>query len=179
MANNFFLNQDPLLFQNSYNGQPFDDSAFKRQMNDAMLQYKTLQQQQQSQNADFSSIDYLGNLDNLMKSLNSTEETALSENTEYQRLNAELTNMIQKELMASIRWRINSNPVASKNIERQMEIIKATKDSADAEQRKNLNEINDYVKNYSNITFDEYRRIKNGENKTGEKPKAKNISHEN
>ena len=72
--------------------------------------------------------------------------------------------------MSSIKWHINSNPTASKNIEQQIVIIKATKDSVDAEQRKNLNEINDYVKNYSNITFDEYRRIKNGENKSGVSP---------
>ena len=78
--------------------------------------------------------------------------------------------MIQKELIASIKWHINSNPAASKNIERQMEIIKSAKDAVDTEQRKNLNEINDYVKNYSNITFDEYRRIRNGENKSGVSP---------
>ena len=55
-----------------------------------------------------------------------------------------------------------------------MEIIKSAKDAVDTEQRKNLNEINDYVKNYSNITFDEYRRIKNGENKSGKGPLNEN-----
>lgn len=177
MANNFFLNQDPLLFQNSYTPRFDDGMNYKKQMNDAMLQYKMLQQQQ-GQATDLGATDYLGNLDNMMKSLSSAEEATLKENTEYQRLNAELTDMIQKELMASIKWHINSNPNASKNIERQIEIMKMAKDTADAEQRKNLNEINDYVKNYSNITFDEYRRIKNGENKTGGKPLNKK-EHEN
>lgn len=168
MANNFFLNQDPLLFQNSYPSNFSDDTSFKKQMNDAMLQYKMLQQQRQT--VDLGATDYIGDLDSLLKTLSSAEEAALKDNAEYQKLNADLTNMIQKELMSSIKWHINSNPTASKNIEQQIVIIKATKDSVDAEQRKNLNEINDYVKNYSNITFDEYRRIKNGENKSGVSP---------
>lgn len=171
MANNFFLNQDPLLFQNSYTPKFEDTSVYKKQLNDAMLQYKTLQQQ--GQVPEFGNIDYLGNLDNLMKTLNSNEEDALKENSEYQSLNTELSNMIQKELIANIKWHINSNPNASKNIERQMEIIKNVKNAIDIEQRKNLNEINDYVKNYSNITFDEYRKIKNGT-----KPLT-NVEHEN
>ena len=168
MANNFFLNQDPLLFQNSYPSNFGDDTSFKKQMNDAMLQYKMLQQQRQT--VDLGATDYIGDLDSLLKTLSSAEEAALKDNAEYQKLNADLTNMIQKELMSSIKWHINSNPTASKNIEQKIVIIKATKDSVDAEQRKNLNEINDYVKNYSNITFDEYRRIKNGENKSGVSP---------
>lgn len=172
MANNFFLNQDPLLLQNSYPSNFGDDAAFKKQMNDAMLQYKMLQQQRQS--VDLGATDYIGNLDSLMKTLSGAEETVLQENVEYQKLNKELTDMIQKELIASIKWHINSNPAATKNIERQMEIIKSAKDAVDTEQRKNLNEINDYVKNYSNITFDEYRRIKNGENKSGKSPLNEN-----
>lgn len=67
MANNFFLNQDPLLLQNSYPSNFGDDAGFKKQMNDAMLQYKMLQQQRQS--VDLGATDYIGNLDSLMKTL--------------------------------------------------------------------------------------------------------------
>ena len=72
------------------------------------------------------------------------------------------------------------NPTAVKNIERQMDIIKETNNNLENEQRRNILELNDYVKNYSNITFEEYKRIKNGEQsqeKTNNKPK-KNTKQE-
>ena len=30
------------------------------------------------------------------------------------------------------------------------------------EEKQNFNELNDYMKNYSHLTFDEYRKLKNG-----------------
>lgn len=62
--------------------------------------------------------------------------------------------------MSLIRNKINCNPNAVRNIERQMEILKETNSIIEDEKRRNLNELNDYIKNYSNITFDEYKKKK-------------------
>lgn len=163
MANNFFLNQDPLLFQSSFN-QPSDDEALQRQINDTIMRYNLMQKQRENFNKE-GMTDYIGELDKLNKSLDENGVSILMSNPEYMKLHGELQNIIQDEILANIKWKINTNQNAVKNIEQQMNIIKETHKSIETEQRKNLLELNDYVKNYSDITFDEYKRIKNGEPK--------------
>lgn len=140
MANNFFLNNDPLLF--SGNGM------------DRLSEFEQYQRPQAQQ------YDYLGELDDAVKRASSIQNT-LNSDAEYARLSVDLQRMIQNELMSSIRWRLNSNPIAVKNMQRQMEIIQRESAMADEEQRRNLDEINDYIKNHSDITFDEYKKNKN------------------
>lgn len=152
MANNFYLN-DPLLFQSSYSKGMESEEDIKRQFTDFMTKYNSRQSQPLSR-------DYVGELEDAVKSITPTSSDSLSANEEYNDLRASLSEMIQYELMQTIRWKINSNANAVKNIERQLELIKESNRASDDEQRRNLTEINDYIKNYSNMTFDEYRRMK-------------------
>jgi hypothetical protein len=41
------------------------------------------------------------------------------------------------------------------------EIINTAKKEKNDENNRNLMELNDYIKNYSDLTFDEYKRLKN------------------
>lgn len=161
--NNFFLNQDPLLFKNTYSS-PYqvdpESQQMRQQLNDALIQYQNLQQQ----TAQPQIKDYLGELDTSLKNLSDSAVEYLNSDDEYKKLNVELQAMIQQEIMRSVKWKINNNASAIKNIQRQSEIIEQANKKIEAEERKNLSELNDYVKNYSNITFDEYKRIKNGNN---------------
>lgn len=154
-SNNFFLNNDPLLYHSNY-GRNYDDNT----LNDMVNQFKLMQQQQQPQQ-NYQQYDHLGELDRLMKNVNPNTIVLLADNAEYQKLSQDLTSLIQNELMSSIRWKINGNQEAIKNIQRQMELINNANKTLEDEQRQNLNELNDYVKNYSNITFEEYKKIKN------------------
>ncbi|MBR5297239.1 MAG: hypothetical protein IKU29_05145, partial [Parabacteroides sp.] len=104
--------------------------------------------------------DVLSELDSMTKNLNEDVVTSLQSNAEYNNLNNAIQQLIQEELMRSVRWKINANPEAVKKIERMKDIISATNSQYEAEERRNMQEINDYLKNYSNITFDEYRKIK-------------------
>lgn len=158
MANNFFLSQDPLLFQNPYSRNSLNEEETRKQFLETMNQYRNIQQKD---NIIPSIKDYLGELDNLTKNLNKNILNTLNQDEEYKKLNYELTTLIQTEIMSNIKWKINTNQDAIKNIERQTEIINKANQRLDEEQRQSLNELNDYVKNYSNITFDEYRKIKN------------------
>jgi hypothetical protein len=162
MANNFYLN-DPLLFQTPYSRGVESEEDIKRQFTDFMTKYNSRQSQQQSR-------DYVGELEEAVKTITSTSSDSLSANEEYNDLRASLSEMIQYELMQTIRWKINSNASAVKNIERQLELIKESNRASDDEQRRNLTEINDYIKNYSNMTFDEYRKMK----ESGDNQKKKN-----
>lgn len=154
--NNFFLNNDPLLYQSNY--RSIDDNPINAIAN----QYNKLIQQQSQPT--YQQYDYVGELDRLIKNVNPNAIAELSTNEEYQRLNGELGALIQNELMASIKWKINDNPDAIRNIKRQTELINGSTKKLEEEQRQNLNDLNDYVKNYSNITFDEYKKIKNDTN---------------
>lgn len=158
-SNNFYLNSDPLLFgsSNSFNKTEED---IKNQLNDAIMQYKLLQQRENSLQQNYVK-DYIGDLDTVVKNVGeSTMQEITTNNSEYVKLHNELQEIVQYELLMLIKNKLNTNQTAITNIQKQIDIINNTKIKVDDEQRKNLSELNDYVKNYSNITFDDYKKLK-------------------
>lgn len=162
--NNFVFSQDPVLFQSTIPMQtPFNDVAeMKKQFDASVAQYQAMQQQfpqmQQSKN---SQIDYLGELDNLTKNVDSDVAETLSVNVDYLRINNELQAMIQEEMIKNVKWSINNNPEAINKMTSLRDIILSTKKEKSDENSRNLMELNDYIKNYSDLTFDEYKKLKN------------------
>ena len=98
--------------------------------------------------------------DNMIKGLDESIAQSLLEDEEYININNHIQGLIQEELMKSVRWKINSNPDAVQKIERLKVIIKNASKEKEAEEKRSLAELNDYIKNYSSLTFDEYRRLK-------------------
>lgn len=162
--NNFVFSQDPVLFQSTIPMQaPFNDVVeMKKQFDASVAQYQAMQQQfpqmQQSKN---SQIDYLGELDNLTKNVDSDVAETLSVNVDYLRINNELQTMIQEEMIKNVKWSINNNPEAINKMTSLRDIILSTKKEKSDENSRNLMELNDYIKNYSDLTFDEYKKLKN------------------
>lgn len=152
--NNYIFSQDPLLFQRPIQ-QPLDDGHLRLQLEQAMQQYQNLQQPPQT-----PPKDVLGELDNMIKGLDESIAQSLLEDEEYININNHIQGLIQEELMKSVRWKINSNPDAVQKIERLKVIIKNASKEKEAEEKRSLAELNDYIKNYSSLTFDEYRRLK-------------------
>lgn len=175
--NNFFLSQDPLLFQSPYSqplhNMPADDGQLRQQLNDAYLRYKDAQERTSKQQA---YDDYIGELDLAMKNASEDAVKALNENEEYLSLNAQLQEMVQKEIMTSIKWRLNSNPSVVRIVQRQKELIDETNREIAEEEKRNMNELNDYMKNYSDMTFNEYKQVKQKARKNNKK---KEISDDN
>ena len=142
--NNFFLNQnDPLLHNGMYESIP----------NPIILQ-----QMQQSQHKDI-----IGELDNALKSLSPSMVERLSQDQKFSTLNTEFQNIVQQELLSLVRNKLNVNPKIQNNITEQLSIIDETKRNIEKEKEASINEMNDYMSNYAHLTFDEYRRMKNGE----------------
>ena len=56
---------------------------------------------------------------------------------------------------------VNSNPEAVSKMERLKDIITLAKKEKTDENNRNLMELNDYIKNYSDLTFNEYKQLKN------------------
>ena len=141
--NNFFLNQpDPLLQNGMYENIP----------------QSILLQQVQSQLK-----DNIGELDNALKSLSPSVLERLTHDSKFTTLNAEFQNIVQQELLSLVRNKLNINPNIVNNIKEQIGIIEETKRNIEKEKEASINEMNDYMNNYAHLTFDEYRRMKNGE----------------
>lgn len=107
--------------------------------------------------------DWLGELDKITKNLSKEELALLGDNQEFITLSSITQQAIQDEMMFLVKSRLNNRPDVVDNIKKQIEIININKDCIDREQRQGLSELNDYMKNYSHLTFDEYKRLKNGE----------------
>lgn len=158
--NNFvFGSADPLLYgatvpRNEYQSEP----DIKRQLDAVMQQY---QQLQQSKNIDKQpQKDWLGNFDDTLKSLDPDIAEQLSEDQEFSQLNALVQNDIQAEIMSSIRWKLNSKPETVNRIKRMMDIIDRYNRNKQNEDKRQMAEITDYLQNYSDMTFNEYKKLK-------------------
>ena len=144
--NNFFLNQpDPLLHNGMYENMP----------NPILFQQMQQQQQQFKDN--------VGELDEALKALTPSMAERLSQDQKFSELNTEFQTIVQQELLLLVRNKLNMNPKIQNNIKEQLSIIEETKRNIEKEKEASINEMNDYMNNYAHLTFDEYRRMKNGE----------------
>ena len=160
--NNFVFSQDPLLYSSLLAKQnPQAEYDMKRQLDDAMIQYQQMMQAQQPQKQT-QQKDYLGEIDDMIRGLDEDVALNLSADAEYMKLNNDLQKMIQEEMMKSVRWKINSNPDAVSKMDRLKVLINDAKKVKNDEERKVMADINDYIKNYADLTFEEYKQLKYG-----------------
>ena len=158
--NNFvFGSTDPLLYNTIVpkSGEYMQETDIKRQLDNVMQQY---QQLQQSKQADTPTKDWLGDFDRMLKSLDPDIADALSNDQEFVQLNNSVQQDIQNEIMITIKWKLNSKQDTVQRVKKMMEIIDTyNKDKAN-EDKKNLAELTDYIQNYSDMTFNEYKQMK-------------------
>ena len=140
--NNIFLNNDPLLTQ------PTPQYVPQFMTNEAMMIPK----------------DWLGDLDRTLKSLEPSVLEQLNGNEEFVSLHGTIQSTIQEELMNLIKNKLNMSSPIIENVKRQLTIIKDISNKTKEIERQSMSELSDYMKNYSHLTFDEYKKIKSGEN---------------
>lgn len=166
--NNFvFSGSDPLLYNtmaSNVQRQMPPEMDVRQQLDNALAQYQQAQQnllaKQPPQLPEKEQKDYLGELDEMVKELDEEVMGRLQVNEEFITLNAEIQQMIQNEIMKSVRWKINSNPEAISKIETLKKTIKTAQKEQQAEEKRSMMELNDYITNYSSMSFDDYKRIK-------------------
>lgn len=164
--NNFvFSGNDPLLYNTMSTMQSRQipqEMDVRQQLDNALAQYHQVQQNlmDKHNSQERQSKDYLGELDEMMKELDEDVMAKLQMNEEFSILNSEVQQMIQEEIMRSVRWKINSNPEAISKIDNMKKLIRGAQKEQQIEEKKNMMELNDYITNYSSMSFDEYKRIK-------------------
>jgi hypothetical protein len=129
---------------------------------EAYAQLYKHQMEMQQQNQKIFPKDWISELDNAMKELEPSATAILNEDIEFTTLNAQLQALIQSEIMGLVKVNINTNQNAVENIKRQMTIIQNATNKVKSEEKQNMSDLNDYIKNYSHLTFDEYKNLKNG-----------------
>lgn len=159
--NNFvFGSADPLLYNNIVSrGQDtvyMPDNDVRHQLDNVMQQY----QQLQSAKNEASSKDWIGEFDKALKNLDTEVANQLMENAEFSQLNAIVQQDIQDEIMMTIKWKLNSKQDTVSRVRRMMEIIDSYNKDKAIEDKKNLAELTDYIQNYSDMTFNEYKQMK-------------------
>lgn len=160
--NNFVFSQDPLLYTTMSSKQlPQVDYEMKRQLDEAMAQYQAMASGQNLNGVHKNVVkDYLGEIDEIIRGLDGEVIALLGSDEEYLRINEELQQMIQEEMMKSVKMKINSNSDAVSKMGRLKEIIVGAKKQKAEEDRRVMADINDYIKNFSDLTFDEYKELK-------------------
>lgn len=161
--NNFVFSQDPLLYSTTI-PQPTSEVDIKRQLDTVMAQYQALQQQKPPQAPEPMQEDHIGDLDNIIKNLDQSLIEILDSDLEFIQLNTFLQESIQVEIMRGVKQRLNNNPEVVSKVKRMKEIVSELKHIRDNEDRKSLSELNDYIKNYSDMTFNEYKQLKRTRN---------------
>lgn len=159
----FYHNDDPLLHNTMFQSAMVNNQANPSNLSDAYAQmYKQQLMMEMQQQQQQMAKDWVGDLDKAMKELNASTVELLNNDVEFSSLNIQLQALVQKELMNLVKLKINTNNGAVDNIKRQMDIMRATSQKVKDEEKQNYNDLNDYLKNYSHLTFDEYRRLKSG-----------------
>lgn len=159
----FYHNDDPLLHQTMFQSSIMNQQNASNNLSDAYAQmYKQQLMMEMQQQQQPLVRDWVSDLDKAMKELDSRTIEMLNNDSEFSILNTQLQALVQKELMDLVKIKINSNNGAVDNIKKQMDIMKNTTQKIKDEEKQNFNDLNDYVKNYSHLTFNEYRKLKKG-----------------
>ena len=163
----FYHNDDPLLHTSLFQSS---QAPQQNAMNDAYAQM--YRQQLMSEMQQPTQKDWISVLDTEMKNLDTSTVERLNNNVQFSALNTQLQTLIQTELMNLVKFKINANQEAVNNVKQQLEIMRNTAQQVKNEEKQNINELNDYLQNYSHLSFNEYKNIKSSkQNETVENNK--------
>lgn len=156
--NNFVFGTDPLLYGSTMPRQEVvNEPDIRRQLESVMQQYQQLQQTKQSEPPQ---KDWIGDFDRTLKGLDPAVADALMSDEEFVQLNAIVQQDIQNEIMSSIKWKLNGRQETTQRVQRMMDIIENYNRDKAQEDKRNIAEIADYIQNYSDMTFNEYKKLK-------------------
>lgn len=156
--NNFVFSQDPLLYNSATPVHMSSDTDIKRQLDMVMAQYQSLQQKPPQEPKKIE--DVIGSLDDLVKTLDDTIIESLNNDTEFVQINDFIQQSIQKEIINLVKHNLNTNQEIINKVNRARDIIQNIKTLQDQENRRSMNELNEYITHYSDMTFNEYKQLK-------------------
>lgn len=100
-------------------------------------------------------IDHYSNLEKELQSLSESDMGGLAVFQPYIEANNRLSMLVQAELLNLVKGKINGNPEVIKDVIESVREYKRMK-------TRELDEFQDYIKNYSELSYKEYRELKYG-----------------
>lgn len=161
--NNFVFSQDPLLFSSTMppmNAYSQNDVDIKKQLDNVVNLYNQHLNQMQTPPHTPPQHDYIGELDEILRNLDPVILDNLNKNDEFVSLNTKIQQTIQAEIINNIKDKLNNDNDMINMVSRTKDIITEIKNIQEQEDRKSLSELNDYITNYSDMTFNEYKALK-------------------
>lgn len=164
---NFNRGTDPLL------GSGPDYSAHLAELEQAQ---KAIEQQKQSilklaqttQNPEAtptSPTPIWDQIDTLTDNMTAAEFQAMQDDPSYQKSLGELMEYVAAVQLQLIRPRIEANPEGKKLLEQHLTTVKFLRKAAADNVDKRLADFDDYTKNYSHMSWEEYLKTKGGKKK--------------
>lgn len=99
--------------------------------------------------------DHYSNLEKELQSLSEFEVSELANFQPYIEANNRLSILVQAELLNLVKGKINGNPEVIRQVIEAVRQFKKTKENE-------LDEFKDYMTNYPELTYKEYRELKYG-----------------
>lgn len=163
MSNNVFIGgSDPLLGQTTYPGEQ-DIEAYERQLQNTLQQIKQQKQiinaptrQQQSQSPVWDEID------KFVDEMSDAEVAILNNNLEYKDAQNKVATIISRENMKLLRPMVEGSKDGKDALDNLLIIAKKVKKSISEEANKNAALMNEYITNYSHLTWQEFIDAKSG-----------------
>lgn len=113
---------------------------------------------QQSLYSQFRAIDHYSRLEQELQGLSDEDVQDLMKYEPYLKANETLHMIVQGELLKLVRNHINQYPQVIEDV---ISSIKDFKKNKDKTQKNFINEFSDYLKNFSDMSYQDYLKLKN------------------
>ena len=161
MANNVFIgNADPLLGQPTYAADN-EMEAYERQLQNTLQQIK-MQKQNLNTRQNQSQSPVWDEIDKFVEELSDVEVEALNSSSEYQEAQNKVTAIINRENMKMLRPVVEGTPDGKEAFDNLLSLAKKIKKSASEEANRNAALMNEYMTQYSHLTWQQFIDAKQG-----------------
>lgn len=174
MQNNIFLGgaQDPLLGGNTPSQIDYTQRIAKLQQMQKVLEEQRQQQKAQVINGQRQSQSPIWDeIEKMTADFSDREFAIVNQDEEFQQSQNTIMAILQREYMRMMRPVVEGTKDGKEALENHLALIKRLKKSAKKEADRNMELFNEYTQNYSDMTFTEFMKMKNGTNGTNKKTK--------
>lgn len=172
MQTNVFLGgADPLLGSSAVNS-PVDydrQIAELQQMQQRLEAQKQQQRQQMTAGQPQSQSPIWDEIEKLTADFSDREFSIVNQDEDFQQSQNNIMAIMQREYMRMMRPIVEGTKDGKEALENHLTLIKQLKKKATKEADRNMELFNEYTQNYSDMTFAEFMKMKNGTNKKTKK----------
>lgn len=161
MATNLYFNgaQDPLLCS----GVPQQD--YEQRMAELQQMQQSLEAQRRQIQAPQSKSPLWDEIEQLTADFSDREFAKVNSDEEFQASQNALLSILQREQMRMMRPIVEGTKDGREALEKHLSLIKRLKKQAQNEANRDIELFSEYTRNYPDMTFSEFMKMKNGAGK--------------